>query len=155
MDGVQQKMNQRKIIIDLAHASDQVIDEVLELSTEPVIVSHTGVKGMVASQRNLSDRHIRAIADKGGLIGIGFWAEAVGSTHPQDIARSITYVAELVGSEHVALGSDFDGAVETSFDSSEIIYITEALLREGMPHEDIKKVMGENALNFLQRNLPQ
>jgi membrane dipeptidase len=149
------KMNNMNLIIDLAHASEQLIDEVLQTSTKPVIVSHTGVKGVYDSPRNLSDRHIRAIAEKGGILGIGFWAEAAGSIHPSDIARSIRHVADLVGVEHVALGSDFDGAVETSFDSSQIIYITEALIREGFEDDEIKKIMGGNALQFFKENLPR
>ena len=148
------KMNQKNIIIDLAHASDQLVDEVLTFSNDPVIVSHAGVKAMMESPRNLSDAQIKRIADKSGLIGIGFWEEAVGGNNPSDIARSIVYVAEMVGIEHVALGSDFDGAVTTSFDSSQIIYITEALLREGMSSDDIAKVMGGNALQFFLDNLP-
>ena len=148
------RMNSKNIIIDLAHASDRLITDVLTLTSQAVIVSHTGVKAIHASPRNLSDEQIIAIANNGGLIGIGFWAEAVGNTHPQDIARSIKYVIELVGVDHVALGSDFDGAVTTSFDSSQIIYITEALLREGLSREQIHQVMGGNALRFFKENLP-
>ena len=148
------EMNRKSIIIDLAHASESLIEDVLALTTKPVVVSHTGAKGVYNSPRNLSDDHLKRIAAKGGLIGMGFWQEAAGGIHPEDIARSIRYVVELVGADHVALGSDFDGAVTTSFDSSQIIYLTEALLREGLSEADIKKIMGENALRFFREHLP-
>lgn len=151
---VVREMEKKKIIIDLAHASPALIRDVISIANRPLIVSHTGVKGTYNSPRNLSDEEIRLIANKGGLIGIGFWAEAVGSTRPQDIARAIRYVSDLVGIDHVALGSDFDGAVITSFDTANIIYLTEALLREGFLHEEIEKIMGGNQIRFFMENLP-
>jgi microsomal dipeptidase-like Zn-dependent dipeptidase len=149
------EMNKQNIIIDLAHASPALIQDVINMSTKPVVVSHTGVQGTYNSPRNLSDEEIRMIAENGGLIGIGFWAEAVGSTHPSSIARAIRYTADLVGVEHVALGSDFDGAVTTAFDSSQIIYLTEALLREGFTSEQIRLIMGGNQIRFFLENLPE
>lgn len=149
------RMEEKKIIIDLAHASPTLINEVLEVATRPVIVSHTGVKGIHKSPRNLSDTEIRKIAENGGLIGIGFWPEAAGDGHPLSIARSIRYVIDMVGIEHVALGSDFDGAVTTMFDASEIAYLTEALIQEGFSDDQIQKIMGQNIIAFLQKNLPE
>lgn len=151
---VVREMESRKIIIDLAHASEALFADVMNMATRPVVVSHTGVKGVNDSPRNLSDAQIRQVAENGGLIGIGFWAEAAGGTHPQDIARAIRYTVDIAGIDHVALGSDFDGAVTTSFDASEIVYLTEALIREGFSDEDIKKIMGENQINFFLENLP-
>jgi microsomal dipeptidase-like Zn-dependent dipeptidase len=151
---VVREMESRKIIIDLAHASEALFADVMKMATRPVIVSHTGVKGVNESPRNLSDAQIRQVAESGGLIGIGFWAEAAGGTHPQDIARAIRYTVDIAGIDHVALGSDFDGAVTTSFDASEIVYLTEALIREGFSDEDIKKIIGENQINFFLANLP-
>lgn len=147
-------MNESSIIIDLAHASDQLIDEVLEMSTKPIVVSHTGVKGVHDSPRNLSDRHIRAIAEKGGVIGIGFWDEAVGGQSVNDIARAIRYTVDVAGVDHVGLGSDFDGAVTAPFDAAQIILLTEALMTVGFGDEEITKIMGGNQISFLMENLP-
>lgn len=147
-------MNESSIIIDLAHASDQLIDEVLELSTRPIVVSHTGVKGVHESPRNLSDRHLQAIADKGGIIGIGFWDEAVGGQSVNDIARAIRYAVDVAGIDHVGLGSDFDGAVTAPFDAAQIILLTEALMTVGFSDQEITKVMGGNQIRFLMENLP-
>lgn len=152
---VVRKMESMDIIIDLAHASPQVVDDVLKIANRPVVVSHTGVQGIHNSPRNLSDRQIRAIAAKGGLIGIGFWQGALGGIHPANIAKSIHYVVDLVGIEHVALGSDFDGAVHTYFDAAGMVHVTEALLQEGFSEEEIAMVMGGNEIRFFQRWLPE
>jgi microsomal dipeptidase-like Zn-dependent dipeptidase len=148
-------MEKKEIIIDLAHASPKLIEEVLEIVKRPVIVSHTGVNGTFYSPRNLSDAALRAIAKNGGLIGIGFWEEAVGSIHPASIAAAIRYTSDLLGVDHVALGSDFDGAVTTSFDASNIILLTEALIQEHFSDKEIKKIMGGNQIEFLKHNLPK
>ncbi|MEO0488222.1 MAG: membrane dipeptidase, partial [Cyanobacteria bacterium J06659_2] len=104
-----QRMADLSMIIDLAHASSQTIDDVLQMTNQPVIVSHTGVKGTCDNARNLSDRQLQQIAQTGGVIGIGFWQTAVCGEDVSAIVRAIRYVADLVGVEHVALGSDFDG----------------------------------------------
>lgn len=147
-------MNEESIIIDLAHASEQLIDDVLNMSTKPVVVSHTGVKGVHDSPRNLSDRHLNAIAAKGGMIGLGFWEEAAGGQSVNDIARAIRYTADLIGVEHVSLGSDFDGAVAIPFDASQIILLTEALMTAGFTDEEIILIMGGNQIRFLTEHLP-
>lgn len=148
-------MNEKSIIIDLAHASETLIDEVLEVSTKPIVVSHTGVKGVHNSPRNLSDKHIKDIASKGGMIGIGFWNEAAGGQSVNDIARAFRYTADLAGVDHVGLGSDFDGAVTIPFDASQIIVLTEALMNVGFSDEEIKQIMGGNQIRFLMDNLPR
>ena len=106
------RMEAKRMIVDLAHGSDQVVDDVLAMATRPVVVSHTGVRGTCDNRRNLSDDQLRAIARNGGLVGIGFWQTAVCGTDAAAIARAIRYTADLIGVDHVALGSDFDGATQ-------------------------------------------
>ena len=149
------RMEARRMIVDLAHGSDQVIDDVLEMATRPVVVSHTGVRGTCDNRRNLSDDQLRAVARNGGLVGIGFWQTAVCGTDAAAIARAIRYTADLIGVEHVALGSDFDGATRTPFDASGMVKLTEALLAVGFSREDVAKVMGGNEIRFLMENLPE
>ncbi len=149
------RMNDLQITIDLAHASPNLVNDVIQLSNRPVIVSHTGVKGILDISRNLSDQQIQMISETGGIIGIGFWPEAIGDVHPLTIAKSVRYVADLVGVKHVAFGSDFDGAVTVGFDASQIIYMTEALLQEGFTDEEIRSIMGGNVIEFLKENLPE
>ena len=143
------------MIIDLAHASSKTIDDVLAISTRPVVVSHTGVKGTCDNNRNLSDEQIRAIAAKGGLIGIGYWDTATCGSDAAAIVRAMRHVSDRVGAEHVALGSDFDGAVTTPFDTSGLAQITDAMLVAGYSEQEIRMIMGENAVKFLLANLPE
>ena len=142
------------IVIDLAHASSELIDDVLKISTKPVIVSHTGVKGTCNNQRNLTDEQIHSIAISGGVIGIGYWQTAVCGMNVEAIVKAIQYTISLVGVEHVALGSDFDGAVKVIFDTTGISKITESLLNKGFSEDDIQKIMGLNVVSVLLETLP-
>jgi microsomal dipeptidase-like Zn-dependent dipeptidase len=148
------RMEAKKMLVDLAHASPQVIEDALAMATRPIVVSHTGVKGTCDNQRNLSDEQLRAIAKTGGLIGIGFWDTAVCGTDARSIARAIRYAANVAGVNHVALGSDFDGAVKVPFDASGAALITEALLAENFTDDEIALIMGGNVLRLLAENLP-
>jgi microsomal dipeptidase-like Zn-dependent dipeptidase len=147
-------MEEAGIIIDLAHASEKVVDDVLQFSTKPVVVSHTGVRGACKSPRNLSDAHMKAIAAKGGLIGIGYWDGAVCDTTPAGVVKSLRYAIDLVGADHVALGSDYDGTTTVRFDASESVALTDAMLKANFTEEEVRKVAGENALRFLAAALP-
>ena len=149
------EMNRLGIIIDVAHSSEAVVREVLALSSTPLVVSHTGVRGACDQPRNISDGLMRSVAANGGLIGIGYWDGAVCDPTPAGIAKSIAYAIELVGVEHIALGSDYDGATSMYFDTSELVVLTQALLDEGLRHAEIRAVMGENQLRFLRKHLPQ
>ncbi|MEM9815907.1 MAG: dipeptidase [Cyanobacteria bacterium P01_D01_bin.6] len=142
------------MIIDLAHASPQAIDDVLQIANLPVLVSHTGVQGTCEGGRNLSDDQLQKIADHGGVIGIGFWQTAVCGEDVGAIVRAIRYVAEHVGVEHVALGSDFDGAVRVPFDVAQMNQITQGLKADGFTDSEIRQVMGLNVLGLLQAALP-
>ncbi|MEP1057867.1 MULTISPECIES: dipeptidase [Cyanophyceae] len=148
-------MESRHMIIDLAHASSQTIDEVLDFTNTPVLVSHTGVQGTCSNARNLSDRQIQQIAQHKGVIGIGFWKTATCGNDATAIARAIHYVTDLVGVDHVALGSDFDGAVRLPFDVADMVQVTNALLVEGFSKQEVEKIMGLNVLNLLQTLLPE
>ena len=148
------EMERKKMIVDLAHASPALIDDVIAMAKRPVLISHTGVKGTCDNQRNLSDSQLKGIARGGGVIGIGYWETAVCGRDVQSIARAIRYAVTVAGIDHIALGSDFDGAVAVPFDSSGLVLLTDALLKEGFTPEQIKKIMGENIINFLLRNLP-
>lgn len=147
-------LEERKVLIDLAHASPQTIEEVLALARKPVVVSHTGVRGTCDNRRNLSDAQLRAIAATGGVIGIGFWDTAVCGEDARAIARAIVHAVRVAGPDHVGLGSDFDGAVTTPFDATGLPQVTQALLDAGMPEDDIARVMGTNVIRLLHQSLP-
>lgn len=149
-----ERMQERGVFIDLAHASPRAINDVLAISRRPIIVSHTGVKGTCDNTRNLSDDHLKRIALTGGIIGIGFWDTATCGRDAKAIAKAIRYTVNLIGVDHVALGSDYDGSIEAPFDTTGVVQITDALLQEGFSESDIKKIMGENVIRTLQFFLP-
>ena len=142
-------------ILDLAHASQAVVREVLDMTDAPLIVSHTGVRSLCETPRNIPDALLAEIAARGGLIGIGFWADVTCDDSPAGIARVMAHAAELFGVEAVALGSDYDGSVTSTFDASELAALTDALLAGGMSEADIRAVMGENQIRFFLENLPE
>ncbi|MGA7573860.1 MAG: dipeptidase [Terriglobales bacterium] len=149
------QMEARHMIVDLAHASPKTIADVLAIATRPLVVSHTGVKGTCDNNRNLSDDQIRAVAAKGGLIGIGYWDTATCGSDASAIVKAMRYVSDRVGAEHVALGSDFDGAVTTPFDTTGLVEITDAMMEAGFSEKEIRMIMGENVMTFLRANLPE
>jgi microsomal dipeptidase-like Zn-dependent dipeptidase len=150
-----ERMEARSMLVDVAHASAATIDDVLALATRPVVASHTGVRGVLDNARNLSDAHVRGIAETGGLIGIGFWPTACGGDDAAAIARSVRYAVDVAGADHVALGSDFDGGVQTPFDASGMAQLTDALLEASLDEDTIAKVMGGNVVRLLSETLPE
>jgi microsomal dipeptidase-like Zn-dependent dipeptidase len=152
---VVRELDRLGIIIDVAHSSPAVVDDVLKATTRPVVVSHTGVHGACAGKRNFSDELMRRIAEKGGLICIGYWDAAVCDISPGGVTKSLRYAIDLVGEDHVALGSDFDGATTTAFDTSELAVLTQNMMDEEFTDNEIKKVMGDNSTRFLLAHLPK
>jgi microsomal dipeptidase-like Zn-dependent dipeptidase len=148
------QMEQMGIIVDLAHLAPTAVDEILDIATRPVVVSHTGVRGTCDNRRNLSDEHIRKIAGNDGIIGIGYWETAACGIAPADIAKAIAYVVRLVGADHAAFGSDYDGATTVGFDTSALPALTQALIDEGLSDGEVRKVLGENVLRVFSQTLP-
>ncbi len=142
------------VTIDIAHASPQAVRDVLALSKRPLLLSHGGIKSHCDTARNLPDDIMLEFARAGGLIGIGFWDVAACGNTPQQVADAIRHAVDLLGIEHVALGSDFDGTITAGFDVSEIAAITQSLMNLGLTEQKIRAVMGENAKRFFLENLP-
>jgi microsomal dipeptidase-like Zn-dependent dipeptidase len=148
------EMERRGIVVDLAHSSPAAIADVLAIATRPLVVSHTGVRGTCDNPRNLSDDQLRGVARLGGVVGIGFWETAVCGLAPTDVARAIKYAVDLIGDDHVGLGSDFDGAVTTGFDASQLALVTQAMLDAGIPPVSVPKILGGNAVRVIRDVLP-
>jgi membrane dipeptidase len=149
------RLEEKAMLIDLAHASRPLIDDVLAISTRPVLVSHTGVEGTCKGTRNLSDKHLQAIAATGGVIGIGYWDAAVCATSVEAIVKAIRYTASKIGVQHVALGSDFNGTIHAPFDVTGLPQLTEGLLKAGFNQEEIAAIMGGNVQRLLLASLPE
>ncbi|MCP4847857.1 MAG: hypothetical protein GY899_07925 [Verrucomicrobiaceae bacterium] len=161
------QLDNHSITIDLAHASAALIDDVLEMHSQgelsrPVLVSHTGIKGKHDHRRNISDEHAVAIASAGGLIGITLFAPGLPRADLAAVGESISYTVKLLdgagleGARHVAIGSDFDGAVRTVVDVAGWGRITEELLKplHGLDPEQVEWIVGGNIRNFFAQNLP-
>ena len=142
------------MVIDIAHASHATVSDVFDMASKPVVVSHGGVQAVCNYNRNLTDEELKRLAANGGVIGIGYWEAAVCDDSPAGIVTAMNHVRDLVGIEHIALGSDFDGAVRTRFDTSELAVLTQALMDAGYTEEDIRAIMGGNVLRVLGETLP-
>lgn len=151
---VVRRMDELSMIVDVAHASPQMVRDVLEITSRPVVLSHGGVKGACNTARNFDDALMLDIARAGGLIGIGYWRAAVCDVSPAGVVASIRYAIDLLGAEHVALGSDYDGSTAVAFDTGELAVLTGEMLKAGFSAEEIRLVMGENVQRFLLENLP-
>jgi microsomal dipeptidase-like Zn-dependent dipeptidase len=123
------------------------------MARRPVVSSHGGVQATCRVNRNLTDAEIRGIAATGGVVGIGYWDAAVCSTAPRAIVDAIVHVRDLVGIDHVGLGSDFDGAVTTGFDASQLAAITQTLRDRGFSDDAVAQVMGGNVLRVLRAGM--
>lgn len=141
-------------IVDLAHVSPRLFDDVLAATARPVVVSHTGVQGTCPGPRNLNDRQLQAIGARKGVVGIGFWDGAICEPTAAAFARSVAYAIRVAGEDAVAIGSDFDGSTVTPFDASGLALATEALLAAGLTTNQIEKVLSRNALRALASLLP-
>ncbi|KQM31315.1 dipeptidase [Sphingomonas sp. Leaf10] len=147
------RMEAMGMIVDVAHASHAALADVLAVAKRPVVSSHGGVQATCRVNRNLTDAEVRGIARTGGIVGIGYWPGAVCSTDPAAIARAIVHVRDVAGIDHVALGSDFDGAVTTGFDTAWVALVAEALRAQGLNEGAIAKVIGGNALRVLRAGM--
>lgn len=150
---VVRRMEALGMVVDVAHASHRTIAQVIAMAHRPIVSSHGGVQATCKVNRNLTDDEIRGIARTGGVIGIGYWDAAICTTKPEGAATAIAHVRDLVGIDHVGLGSDFDGAVTTGFDSSKLAAVTQALIDRGFSDADIAKVMGGNVLRVLRAGI--
>lgn len=144
----------RPLILDLAHSGPRVVQEVIELTDIPLVVSHTGVSAFCRTQRNLPDELMKRVAETGGVIGLGYWNEVTcNQITPDGIAAMAVSAVALLGEDHVSLGSDFDGSVETAFDTSELAALTQAMLDAGLTEPQIEKIMGGNMVRVLRARL--
>ena len=157
------RLGEKKLLLDLAHASHQTIDDVMDLyDSQPsyplpaIVVSHIGIQETCErGERNLQNRHIQRIAQHGGLIGIGLWK---GATCGEDVGKTIDAIESvkkhLGNVDSIAVGSDFDGAVQTHFDATGMPLLTQALQSRGFNDQEIRQIMGENLRDFLLAHLP-
>jgi membrane dipeptidase len=164
------EMNRLGIIVDLCHLSRPAMREALAISTKPVLAGHTTAKVLGHRLPSLTDQEIRAIADKGGVIGLHFMTHMLtGRLEPpatmDEVLAQIEYIVNVGGMDVMALGPDYfydpDGRFQRnsgqtiSFptgleDASQMLNLTRALVRQGYADSDILKILGGNLLRLMQ-----
>ena len=148
-----QRMETKGMIVDIAHLSKKATAQVLAMATRPLVSSHGGVQATCDVNRNLTDEEIVGLAKTGGVVGVGYWEGAVCDTSPAAIVKAMKHIRDLVGIEHVALGSDYDGTITARFDTSGLVHVTNELLQEGFTEAEIRAIMGENAIRVIREGL--
>lgn len=153
---VVEELNRLGLIIDVSHLNDAGFWDVMDCTTSPVIASHSNCRAVCSHPRNLTDDQIRALAQREGVIGINF---APGFIHPDNatigrLVDHIDHIVDIVGSEYVGLGSDFDGISSTPeglADVSQMPRITHELIRRRYSDEEIRQILGLNHLRVFKR----
>ena len=157
------EMNRLGMIVDVSHSADKTVWDVLEITSDPIIASHSCAKAICDHPRNVNDDLIKAISASGGGIFINFYSEFLDENfktqsqkgmnpEPPDISKvieHIEYIIKVGGIDSVGLGSDFDGigsAPRGLEDVSKMPFITKLLIDKGYKKEEISKIMGDNFL---------
>ena len=149
------EMNRQGVLIDLSHASERSFFQALENSEVPIVATHSSARALCDHPRNLTDEQLKALAERGGVAQVcfykGFINEDAEKASLSDAIRHINHMVEIMGIDHVGIGSDFDGDGELIGCSAtnELINITMRLLKEGYSENDIRKIWGENFLRVL------
>lgn len=143
------EMNRLGMVVDVSHLSDQSFWHVLAVSRQPVVASHSNCRALCNHPRNLTDRQIKALARQGGVMGMNFYPPFVDPAQAtvERVVDHIDHVLQLVGPDHVGLGSDFDGIDETPIgleDVTRLPSLTEAMFQRGWDESTMAKILGGN-----------
>jgi membrane dipeptidase len=150
---VVEELDRLGVVIDISHLNDEGFWDLMDITASPVIASHSSCRAICDHQRNLTDQQINTLAERNSVIGINF---APSFIHPsyatvERVVDHIDHIVELVGPDHIGLGSDFDGISSTPVgleDVSKMPNITRELIKREYPEEDIRKILGENHLRL-------
>jgi len=154
---VVERMNSVGMMVDLSHASEKSFWDALECSRKPIICSHSSSRALCDHTRNLTDEQMRALAASGGVAQVclysGFLKKG-GNADVTDAVRHIMHMIDVMGIEHVGIGSDFDGGggLPGLEDASWFVSLTMRLMAEGLSDEDLSLVWGGNFLNVWSVN---
>ena len=152
------RMNSVGMMVDLSHASEKSFWDALECSTKPIICSHSSSRALCDHTRNLTDEQMRALASSGGVAQVclysGFLKKG-GNATIDDAIRHIMHMIDVMGVDHVGIGSDFDGGggLPGLEDASWFVTLTERLMAEGLSDDDLSLVWGRNFLSVWSANI--
>ena len=151
------RMNSVGMMVDLSHASEKSFWDALECSSKPIICSHSSSRALCDHTRNLTDEQMRALASSGGVAQVclysGFLKKGGGAT-VEDAVRHIMHMTDVMGIEHVGIGSDFDGGggLPGLEDASWFVSLTMRLMAEGLSDQDLSLIWGRNFLRVWSVN---
>ena len=149
------EMNRVGMMVDISHAGEQTFYDALNISTKPIVASHSSARALCNHPRNLTDAQLKALADKGGVAQVtlysGFLKEQ-GMATIQDAIDHLNHMANIMGIEHVGIGTDFDGdgGITGCASASELINFTRCLLTERYSEADIRRIWGGNFLRVME-----
>ena len=149
------EMNRVGMMVDISHAGDRTFYDALDISTKPIVASHSSSRALCNHPRNLTDDQLRALATKGGVAQVtlynGFLKEE-GQATIQDAIRHLNHMVDVMGIEHVGIGTDFDGdgGIIGCASASELINFTRCLLKERYSEDDIRRIWGGNFLRVME-----
>lgn len=155
------RMEELGMVVDVAHLARRAFHQVMGVATRPVINSHTACARFVDIERNFDDAQLRELAQTGGLAAVTYvprFLTPSGPVSSQEVFRHLEHMVEIMGIEHVALGSDFDGVTALPSDLNhpgEVFHLVERMLRAGWREPDVARVLGGNWLRVLRQVLPQ
>ena len=150
------EMNRLGVMVDLSHGAETSFFDALSISQTPIVCSHSNCKALCDVPRNLTDAQLKALAQAGGVAQItlyhGFLRKE-GEADIRDAMAHLNHAIDVMGIDHVGLGTDFDGdgGIKGLADASELINFTTALLRKRFSKADIKKIWGENWLRVMRQ----
>jgi membrane dipeptidase len=152
-------LNARRVLVDLAHASPRTFWDALDVHDRslPPIVSHTGVSAVHHSWRNVDDDQIRAVADRGGVVGIMYHRGFLGGSTSEAVLRHVEHVVRVAGEDAAALGSDWDGLIVTPRNmatAADLPVLVRGMLDRGWPSGRVAKVLGGNYLRVVEAVRP-
>ncbi len=154
-----QRMNELGIIVDVSHLSDKGFYDCIELSTKPIVASHSNARAVCNNVRNLTDDMIVKLSQNGGVMGINFCADFLAEDGGENtidwVIKHMLHVKELVGCDVLAIGTDFDGIdphIQLQ-NASMIPQLFSAMKDAGFTEEEIQKIAYQNFLRVLKSNL--
>lgn len=152
---VVRKMNDLGILIDLSHAGEETFYDVVRESKKPIVCSHSNCRALCDHPRNLTDDQMRRLAENGGVMQITMYPGFLQKDENAsilDVLAHLKHAIEIVGIDHVGIGTDFDGdgGVPGLSDASDMLNLTRHLIKEGYSDEDIEKIWGGNWMKLLK-----